>query len=198
MRLSSELAPPTATLGSRQVLGAVGRRATLLGAAALGGSLVAIYAGGALTLPAGHPVLTAVLASIAVAQAAWVACLLRLGTRAPVLVAGASLQLGLAVVWVLSRTVGLPGQGVVPVTELDVLCLLDELVLLTLALAALSARIPRSGLRALAPCQLAVTLAGATLFAWGGGHVHSAAATAAAGAIQWGAPAHVHYFCHLL
>lgn len=201
MRLSPELAQPTATLGSRQVLGAVARRATLLGAAALGGALVTIYAGGALTLPSGHPVLTAMLASIAAAQAAWVTCLLRFGSRPPVLVAGAVLQLGLAVVWVLSRTVGLPGQGVVPVTELDVLCLLDELVLLTLALsalAALSARIPRSGLRALAPCQLAVTLAGATLFAWGGGHVHSAAANAAADAIQWGAPAHVHYFCHLL
>ena len=198
MRLSPELAQPTAAIGSRQRLGAVGRRATLLGAAALSAALVAIYAGGALTLAPGHPVLTAVLAAIAAAQAAWVACLLGLGTRTPVLVTGAALQLGLAVVWVASRTAGLPGQGVVPVTESDVLCLLDELVLLALALGALSARIPRSGLRSLAPCQLAVTLAGATLFAWGGAHVHPARASAASGAIQWGAPAHVHYLCHLL
>jgi hypothetical protein len=113
-----------------------------------------------------------------------------------VLVCGVGLQLVLAALWLVSRTVGLPGQGPLPVGELDVICVLDELVVAALALFALRPRTPRSGLRALGPCQLAVTLAGATLFAWGGGHVHSAQAAGAG--VGFGGQTHVHYFCHLL
>lgn len=198
MRLAPEFAPAASAASTGQVLGAVSRRATLLGAAALGTALVGVYAGGALTLPPGHGVLAAALGAIAAAQLSWVVAALRLGARRPVLGAGVGLQLSLAVVWVLARTAGLPGQGVVPVSELDVICLLDELVLAGLAIAAMRPRPPRSSLRALGPCQLAVTLAGATLFAWGGGHVHGGAVRASAGGVQFGAPAQVRYYCHLI
>lgn len=192
------LARPTAATGSRQVLGALGRRATLLGAATLSAALVAVYAGAALTLPPGHTGLALGLAGVAGAQLAWVLALLRLGGRRAVLAAGAALQLALAAVWLLSRTVGLSGQGVLPIGELDVMCLADELIVASLAFSGLRVRAPRSSLRALGPCQLAVTLAGATLFAWGGGHVHGAAVRASASGIQFGSAAHVRYYCHLL
>ncbi len=198
MRLAPELGPPAGLAGSGRALGAVARRAGRLGAATLGTALVAVYAGAALTLPAGQGSLGGALTAVAGAELALVLALLRSGARRGVLGAGAALQLGLAVAWVLSRTAGLLGQGTLPVGELDLICLLDELVLGALCLAGLRAPRPRSGLRALAPCQVAVTLAGATLFAWGGGHVHGVAATAAADGVQFGGPAHVRYYCHLL
>ena len=177
-----------------EVLGAVGRRATLLGMAALGTALAAVYAGAAITLPGGQTGLVGGLSAVAGLQAAWVAAVLKLGARRGVLVYAGVLQGALAGLWLASRTTGLPGQGALPVGELDVICLLDELVVAGLALRSLRRRAPRSGLRALGPCQLAVTLAAATLFAWGGGQVH----TAQAAAIRFGCAAHVHYFCHLL
>ena len=198
MRLAPELTRPTAAISSHLVLGALGRRATLLGAATLGAALVAVYAGAALTLPPGHTALALGLAGVAGAELAWVLALLALGGRRPVLALGVALEFALAAVWVLSRTIGLPGQGVLPIGELDVICLADELIVGALALSGLRVRVPRCSLRALGPCQLAVALAGATLFAWGGGHAHGASVRAAASGIQFGSAAHVRYYCHLL
>lgn len=183
---------------THEVLGAVGRRATVLGMAALGAALTAVYAGGAITLPGGQTGLVVALCAVAVLELVWVAAVVRFGPRPGVLASGLVLHVALAALWLMSRTVGLPGQGVLPVDELDVICLLDELVVAGLAVSALLRRAPRSGLLALGPCQVAVTLAGATLFAWGGGHVHSAQAQAAGAGIRFGAPTHVRYFCHLL
>jgi hypothetical protein len=196
--LAPGLAKPAAAIGSRQVLGALARRATVLGAATLSAALVAVYAGAAFTLPAGHGGLALALGGVAGAQLVWVLALLRLGARRAVLTAGAALELALAAVWLLSRTVGLPGQSALPVGELDVMCLADELIVASLAFSGLRVRAPRSSLRALGPCQLAVTLAGATLFAWGAGHAHGAAVRASASGIQFGSAAHVRYYCHLL
>jgi len=188
----------TDAMTTHQVLGAVGRRATGLGLAALAAALAALYAGAAITLPGAHAGLVLALCGVAAAQLGWVVSLLTVGPRGGVLAGGLALQIVLASLWLVSRTIGLPGQGVLPVGELDVICLLDELVMAGLAVSGLRRGTPRSSLRALGPCQLAVTLAGATLFAWGGGHVHSAQAQAAGAGVRFGAPAHVHYFCHLL
>lgn len=166
--------------------------------AALGAALAAVYAGAAITLPGGQGGLVAGLCAVAVLQVVWVAGVLRLGPRRGILACGLALQVVLVGLWLISRTIGLPGQGVLGVGELDVICLLDEVVVAGLALSGLRHWTARSSLRALGPCQLAVTLAGATLFAWGGGHVHSAQAQTAGAGVRFGAPAHVRYFCHLL
>jgi hypothetical protein len=188
------LAAPLST--THATLSAVGRRASVLGMAALGAALAAVYAGAAITLPAGQGGLVVALCAVAVLELAWVVGILRLGPRRGVLGCGLGLQVVLVALWSVSRTVGLPGQGVLGVGELDVICLLDELVVGALAVSGLRRWSARSSLWALGPCQLAVTLAGATLFAWGGGHVHTAQAAGAG--IHFGAPAQVRYFCHLL
>jgi hypothetical protein len=98
--------------------------------------------------------------------------------------------------WIVSRTAGLPGQGVLPIGELDVLCVVDELVAATIALRLGSGRLPLSPGRALALIQVAVVVAGVTLYAWGGAHSHGA--TASAGVPGSRAGEQLHFFCRLL
>lgn len=162
-------------------------------AAALGSLvavLAAVYVGAAATMPPGHDALAAFELSVGLAQLAWGALVWRLRARPAVVWAGLAGQLLLIGLWVLSRTIGLGGQGTLPVGELDVMCLCDELLAAWLALGLLR---PRGG-SSLAVVQLAVALAAATAYAWGGGHTHAAGASAAAAFHTGGA----HLYCRLL
>ncbi len=97
--------------------------------------LAAVLSGAAAVMhvaaSAGHVheslVLAPIFAVAAVLQLAWAARVWRTpATR--VLLAGVVLSLGLAAVWALSRSTGLPGLGREAVGPLDLQCTLDELL----------------------------------------------------------------------
>lgn len=191
--MDHRLEPPALTVASRA---GVPPRVLHVALAVLGVALAAVYVGAAATMPPGHAALAAGELSIGVAELVWVALVFAPRTHRVGLWAGAVLQGLLALGWVASRTAGLPGQGVLPVGELDVLCLIDGVLTLALALGALAGS--RLWLRwPLAPSQLAVMLASMTLFAWFGGHAHGAAAAGLSGS-AWAAGGHHHFYCRLL
>ena len=191
---TGHLAPPAATVRLRRA--AIPQRSTRTAVATLALTVAVVYIAAALTLPRGYGGLAAAEAAIGAVELAWAAALqLRRHSR-PVLACGAVLQLLLVVFWIVSRTAGLPGQGVLPVGELDVLCVLDELLAATIALRLGSRLRPLSPGRALALIQVAVVLAGVTLYAWGGGHGHGASASAGAPGSRAGEQ--LHFFCRLL
>ncbi len=112
-----------------------------------------------------------------VLQAAWAIAAWRQPSARRLLSAGAALQLGIAAVWVISRTVGLP-YGPQPWTAesigpLDAQCTADELLIAVLIAVSLRAarrrRILVDGLEALA---LVATAATWFMLAAGAGHGH--------------------------
>jgi hypothetical protein len=127
-------------------------------------ALAAVYLYSAVTMPAGHGAVAAGEATIAALQLALIALVSLREGRRWVYVAGIALQLVLTAAWIVTRTVGLPGIGRLPVGEFDLLCALDALMV-----AALCWRCgPWSGVTSarvrLGVCQLAVILAACTAY----------------------------------
>lgn len=162
----------------------------------LSGALAAVYLYSAVTMPARHGAVAAGEAAIAALQFAWIALVSLREGRRWVYVAGIALQFVLTAVWVVTRTMGLPGVGRLPVGEFDLLCALDALMI-----AALCWRCgPWSGVTSarvrLGVCQLAVILAACTAYM----------SMASMMAMSQGAPSNPaghgatapHFFCHLL
>jgi hypothetical protein len=162
------------------------------------GALAAVYLYSAVTMPVGHGVVATGEAAIAALQLAWIVLVSLREGRRWVYVAGIALQLVLTAVWVVTRTVGLPGIGRLAVGEFDLLCALDALMI-----AALCWRCgPWSGVTSararLGVCQLAVILAACTAYM----SMASMMAMTASAAGHTGAAAHgqttERFFCHLL
>jgi hypothetical protein len=160
------------------------------------GALAAVYLYSAVTMPVGHGVVATGEAAIAALQLAWIALVSLREGRRWVYVAGIALQLVLTAVWVVTRTVGLPGIGRLPVGEFDLLCALDALMI-----AALCWRCgPWSGVTSarvrLGVCQLAVILAACTAY------MSMASMMAMSQGVPTNATEHgaaaPHLFCHLL
>ncbi len=128
------------------------------------GALAAVYLYSAVTMPARHGAVAAGEAAIAALQLTWIALVSLREGRRWVYVAGIALQFVLTAMWIVTRTVGLPGIGRLPVGEFDLLCALDALMI-----AALCWRCaPWSGVTSprlrLGVCQLAVILAACTAY----------------------------------
>lgn len=174
-------------------------RITLAALRVLAVTLAAVYLFSALTMPGGHAGVAAGEAGIGALELAWVAAVsLMAGRRAPYL-AGVALQLVLGGLWVLTRAVGLPGIGRLPVGEFDLLCAADAVLVAMLAWRAAPARSRSSDWVArgrLGLCQLAVALAAATVFM---SMASMMTLTSSAAAARWpdghSAP---RFFCHLL
>jgi hypothetical protein len=178
----------TARVGSDRVIGAAMK--------VLAGTLAAVYLFSAVTMPGGHTVVAAGEAVIAVAELAWIAAVSLVGERRWPYLAGAVLQLALTVLWVASRTTGLPGVGRLPIGVFDLLCAADALVVAVLAWRRAGPSIRRGRV---ALCQLAVSLAACTVFMSMASMMSMTAPAAAAGAGAWShGHATAHYFCHLL
>jgi hypothetical protein len=147
-------------------------------------------------MPVGHGVVATGEAAIAALQLAWIALVSLREGRRWVYVAGIALQLVLTAAWIVTRTVGLPGIGRLPVGEFDLLCALDALMV-----AALCWRCgPWSGVTSarvrLGVCQLAVILAACTAY-MSMASMMAMSEGAASNAAGRGAAA-PHLFCHLL
>ncbi len=161
------------------------------------GALVAVYLYSAVTMPAGHGAVAAGEAAIAALQLAWIALVsLREGTRW-VHLTGIALQIMLTALWIVTRTVGLPGIGRLPVGEFDLLCALDALMIAALCWRCGPwSRVTSARVR-LGACQLAVILAACTAYM----SMASMMAMTGSGAGHAG-PAHgqstERFFCHLL
>jgi hypothetical protein len=167
----------------------------------LGATLAAVYLFSALTMPAGHGSVAVGEAAIAALQLAWIALVSVRSRDGWVYAGGIALQLGLTVLWIVTRTAGLPGIGRLPVGEFDLLCALDAVMVAALCwrcapwAAVVTARV-RLGV-----CQLAVVLAACTLYmsmasmmamtGAGPGHAGSGSQAAGGHATQ-------RFFCHLL
>ena len=161
-----------------------------LALALLAGTLGGMYLVGAAT--AASPGLAALQVVVALAELAWAAVSL-LGDPEPALLrSGAALQIGLVVLWGLSRTAGLDGPPL-PVGAIDGICAVDEIVIAACALRASTARRP-AGPTSMLRCQLAAMLAGMTLFTLGAAHAH---APGSRGGFFGGAPGG-HFLCRPL
>jgi hypothetical protein len=163
----------------------------------LAGTLAAVYLFSAVTMPGGHTVVAVGEAAIAAAELAWIAVVSVGGERRWPYVAGTLLQLAVTLLWIVSRTTGLPGSGRLPIGEFDLLCAADAVVVAVLAWRA-SGRFRTARHRpapgaGLALCQVAVTMAAGTAFM---SMASMMSITASAGA---SVPLHgQQYFCHLL
>jgi hypothetical protein len=160
------------------------------------GALAGVYLYSAVTMPAGHGAVAAGETAVAALQLGWIAVVSLREGRRWFYVAGITLQLVLTAVWVVTRTVGLPGIGRLPVGEFDLLCALDALMV-----AALCWRCgPWSGVTSarvrLGVCQLAVILAACTAY-MSMASMMAMSEGAASNAAGRGAAA-PHLFCHLL
>jgi hypothetical protein len=165
----------------------------------LSGALAAVYLFSAVTMPAGHGAVAAGEAGIAVLQLAWLALAVVRSRSGWVYGAGITLQLALTVLWVVTRTAGLPGIGRLPVGEFDLLCALDALVIAALCWrCAPFARSVTQRVR-LGVCQLAVVLAATTAYM---SMVSVMAMTSPSPGSAAPVAAHSqgdeHFFCHLL
>jgi hypothetical protein len=122
------------------------------------------------------------------AELAWIAVVSVGGERRWPYLAGSLLQLAVTLLWVVSRTTGLPGAGRLPIGEFDLLCAADAVVVAVLAWRG-SGR-PRAGI---ALCQVAVTLAAGTAF------MSMASMMSMTASARASVPSHgQHYFCDLL
>jgi hypothetical protein len=167
----------------------------------LAGTLAAVYLFSAVTMPAGHGAVAIGEAAIAGLQLGWIALVSVRSRQGRVYGAGITLQLALTVLWIVTRTAGLPGIGRLPVGEFDLLCALDALMVAGLCwrcapwAGTVTARVR------LGACQLAVILAAGTLYMSmasmmamtvpGPGHGGS-------GSVAAGGHATQRFFCHLL
>jgi hypothetical protein len=167
------------------------RDATLL----LTAALTSIYTLDAAAVIGTLPGDAGVLLGIAALQAAWLYAARR-GRRCA-LIAGVVLNASLVVLWLFSRTVGLPvgPGGAQPVGVLDTLCALDSVLIVALAIGL--AAVPKRPSRRLALARpLAVVFAVGSLSAL---HVHTSALVAGVAATaSGGAGGHYHLFCQLL
>jgi len=185
---------------SRALLRASSDHITRVVMKVLAGALAAVYLLSAVTMPAGHGAVAAGEGAIAALQLAWIALVSVRGHRGWTFGAGIVLQFILTALWIVTRTVGLPGIGRLPVGEFDLLCALDALMVAALCwrcapwAGAVTARV-RLGV-----CQLAVILAACTLYM----SMASMMAMAGTSPGRVGAAAGPHgvaaslYFCHLL
>jgi hypothetical protein len=169
----------------------------------LAGTLAAVYLFSAVTMPAGHGVVAIGEAAIAALQLGWIAAVSVRASHGWVYAGGIVLQLALTALWIVTRTAGLPGIGLLPAGEFDLLCALDALMVAALCWrCAPWARAAAPRVR-LGVCQLAVILAACTLYmsmasmmamtAPEAGHTGAGSATHG-GAGQTGQ----RFFCHLL
>ena len=165
-------------------------------------SLAAVYLFSALTMPAGHAAVAAGEAAIAAVQVVWLLAANLLPRRAGrVHVAGIVLQLALTVLWIVTRTVGLPGIGRLPVGLFDLLCAVDALVIAALCWRCAPFARPLTPRMRLGFCQVAVILAASTAYMsmdsmmvmTGSGAGHGSPGVSAVGG-----HATEHFFCHLL
>ena len=167
----------------------------------LGATLAAVYLFSALTMPSGHGTVAAGEAAIAALQLAWIALVSMRPRHGWVHAGGISLQLGLTVLWIVTRTPGLPGIGRLPVGEFDLLCALDAVMVAALCWrCAPWAGVVTARVR-LGVCQLAVILAACTLYMSMAGMMAMTvpgAGHAGSGAVGAGGHATQRCFCHLL
>jgi hypothetical protein len=179
-------------------------RVTRAALVALTVALAGVYLFSAITMPPGHSGAAVAEAAIGAAEVLWLAvvAVTAVGPRSVArwpYIAGMALQGGLSVLWVLTRTVELPGVGRLPVGEFDLLCAADAVAIAVLCRRlgrVASARGPRPGERfRLGLCQLAVTLAAATAY-MSMASVMSMSVPAAHA--RGTTPAATQFFCHLL
>lgn len=175
-----------------------GDRVTATVMRVLCGALAAVYLFTAITMPSGHAAVAAGEAGIAMLQLAWLAATRLRPGAARVHLSGVVLQVALTALWIITRTVGLPGTGRLPVGEFDLLCAMDALMIAVLCW--------RSGPwgRAGSPrvrlgiCQLAVILAASTAYMSMASMMAMASpAIGHSGAASHGGPGQT-FFCHLL
>jgi hypothetical protein len=165
---------------------------------ALSCALAAVYLFSALTTPGGHPGAAVVEAGIGVAELIWIAAIVVSGRRPWAYFAGTALQLTLTILWVVSRTAGLPGGGRLAVGEFDLLCAADALGIAALSWRCASPRRQVAGRMRLGLCQLAVILAACTAYlSMASMMTMTASPTASAGPASHGQVTE-RFFCHLL
>jgi hypothetical protein len=169
----------------------------------LAGALAAVYLFSAVTMPAGHGAVAIGEAGIAALQLAWIALATVQSRRGWVYAAGIALQLALTALWIVTRTVGLPGIGRLPVGTFDLLCATDALVIATLCWRCAPFARPATPRLRLGVCQLAVILAASTAYMSMDSMMDmtgspSAPGPALAGAAAAHGQATEHFFCHLL
>jgi hypothetical protein len=165
------------------------------------GALAAVYLFSAVTMPAGHPAVAGGEAGIAGLQLAWIALANLRAGQARIYRAGIVLQLALTALWIVTRIVGLPGIGRLPVGEFDLLCAIDALMVAALCWRCAPSARPVTPRVRLGLCQLAVILAASTAY-MSMASMMSMAAPGAAPTVAGASAAHgqtsEHFFCHLL
>jgi hypothetical protein len=77
----------------------------------------------------GHGAVAAGEAGVAALELGWITLALLRSRRGWVHLAGIALQLALGGLWIVARTVGLPGIGRLPVGAFDLLCAVHALML---------------------------------------------------------------------
>ncbi len=130
----------------------------------LAGALAAVYLFSALTMPAGHQVVAVGEAAIAAAQLAWLALAALRSQSAWVYGIGMAVQVALTALWIVTRSVGLPGIGRLPVGEFDLLCAVDALMIAVLCWRCAPVARPVTPRLRLGVCQCAVVLAACTAY----------------------------------
>jgi hypothetical protein len=165
----------------------------------LSGALAAVYLFSAVTMPGGHGAVAAGEAGIAALQLAWLALATVRSRSGWVYRAGVVLQLALFGLWIVTRTIGLPGIGRLPVGEFDLLCALDALVIAALCWRCAPFARPVTQRLRLGLCQLAVVLAATTAYMSMVSMMAMTASTSGSrGPVAVHGQAAPHFFCHLL
>jgi hypothetical protein len=183
-------------VGARAAAGA--DRVTRIAMNVLTCALAAVYLFSAATMVSGHPRAAAVEAAIGVVELIWIASVAFGRDRRRAYIAGAGLQLLLSIVWLVSRTAGLPGVGRLPIGEFDLLCAADAV-----AIAALAWRCASPGLRwtprvRMGVCQLAIVLAASTAYMSMAGMMTMTGPASPSSAVSAHGRAAEQFFCHLL
>jgi hypothetical protein len=162
-------------------------------------ALAAVYLYSAVTMPAGHAVVALGEAGVAALELGWIVLAAIRSRRGWVYVAGIALQLALTALWVVTRTVALPGIGRLPVGGFDLLCAADALVVAALCWRCAPFAAPLTPRVRLGLCQLAIVLAASTAYMSMESMMDmtTSPSAAAGAAVVHGQPA-PHFFCHLL
>jgi hypothetical protein len=183
-------------VGGRAVAGT--DRVTRIAMNVLTCALAAVYLFSAATMLSAQPRAAGVEAAIGIVELIWIAAVALGRDRRRTFIAGAGLQLLLSVVWLVSRTAGLPGVGRLPIGEFDLLCAADAV-----AIAVLAWRCASPGLRwtprvRMGLCQLAIVLAASTAYMSMAGMMTMTGPASAASGVAAHGPATEQFFCHLL
>jgi hypothetical protein len=190
----------TPARGLVRIPGVPADRITRPAANVLAAALAAVYLYSAVTMPAGHGAVALGEAGVAALELGWIALAALRPRRGWVYVTGIALQLALTVLWVVTRTVGLPGIGRLPVGAFDLLCAADALMLAALCWRCAPFAGPLTPRVRLGLCQLAIVLAASTAYMSMESMMDMTAApsvSATGAAAVHGQPA-PHFFCHLL